>query len=273
MSIPDPILGQMISYLPISDLPSLHLVSHSFSSLIYSYYPLTLHDPPLRIEALSRYLKVTFSYTKTTCIMCLRVNTVLGSLWCEACTIKRSNYREDLYTAINTKLGLKDRVRRFPIKYIYFLFKENKDGYIFSFGVYTNKDDGMRKPEKEEIKKLESHGFKYKDCGYESVEEERCKEWNILNKEPFILMQCDQSIECNMKGDILPCTSHNFYEGEARTIPTIKAGVKGSEFIVMEPLDLKGITFSFENNRPVSWNITPILSLKYGIIEKKAFME
>lgn len=239
LSIPGPILGEIISYLPIRDLPVLHLVSHSFSSLVYTYYPLTLHDPPL-LEVLSRYSRGIFTYTPTTCIYCSN-RSIPGEICCDPCISKPQSKETAL---IGVRGSERYHVLRVKIDDYKVLFRRDKNGYMTISGIE------MLSPTAQIFGSL---GYRYEPFHYDSIEFPICNEMNIFNKDPLIVVRCGGNLYQDLRGKLLPCISHVECESEGEPIKAEVSLGGGLSLIVSEPAKFKGIILRFNSKGVINF--------------------
>lgn len=96
LSLPREIVGEILSYSSVSDLPSLHLVSKFISALTYEYFEGKVLDPDMGETEKAKYKRMRETYTLTTCFILGCKNETRRQIYCK----EHDGFKHPAYSTI-----------------------------------------------------------------------------------------------------------------------------------------------------------------------------
>lgn len=271
LSLPRDILGEIIGFVSVTDLPSLHLTSKEVSSLTYEFFSGRVINPTMTPKERFKYKAIKDEYINTQCYVKDCDNNSKGFLFCLECMKKRNQYWDvDIFVC-----GYEDG----KIETIY-IFTYKDLNICFTWGKYHMTCRGLFIPTTDLLSPLTpeqvlSHlrGHKYEFPSIQGkIRNKRCNYTTPLVKKPLIMNRCNHIIRRASASLFYPdfCDFHNrYFKGHCSEEEISGALIAHSEedstyqFIGGE---LKGLSFVMKDSWiPHSYDIPKELCEKYGI--------
>lgn len=207
IDIPEDVLGYLISYLTVREIPHICLVSKRFRELVRKHLNITILDPNRGFisHITATYPKIKIEYTKTRCLSsgCSKDDwrfSMIGELPCESC---HSNRRRAYYDnkcicelefeGINMNFILIDGIA-LGLDSSEYGFIRNKKGYMVCCGKISRNPEGVLVLMEPGNSLKEKYGFNYERYGFGGIKYKKCQYWRIINRKPLIAMKCNRTL-------------------------------------------------------------------------------
>lgn len=195
--LPKEIVGEIISHVSVSDLPSLHLTSKGISALTYEYFDREILDPDMEKSERLKYKRMRDTWTHTLCLNLNCTNESKRKLLCEDHFKDVDALRNIHVGIVRMENGFEFEVYEIEVytsdsKLIFCTVRGNYIQCIGSVGRHEHKVQRMVSDGIEDMKELKGHKYdllkETNDLTYRT-----CTHYDIISKEPLIIRKCGSS--------------------------------------------------------------------------------
>lgn len=206
LSLPVEIIGEIIGFVPVSDLSSLHLVSKTVSSLTYKFFNGVVLNPDMSLEERAKYKMIRDIYTPTSCASRDCDRDSQGKFYCSSCE-GREGIWDNIYLADFAYKG--ETIDAFLVSYHcgLILAFTYVNGRVFYLGVYNYFSEFLTPVLEFSHYLMRGHRYRYDKI---KVKGRECSYSKVIAEIPLVVQKCNCFITPSEIPDESPtfCSSH-----------------------------------------------------------------